>query len=113
MFLTPCRIHTRRNWGVLEAKGVPTWYLIVVEIRSLIFSSGLLYHFTHLCHVSDELFCLLSCSNVGDSKVMKSVDRILSIWEERSVYKEELIAELRASLVKEESPAALETPKGE
>lgn len=44
---------------------------------------------------------------------MKSVDRILTIWEERSVYTEQLIAELRSSLVKEESPAAVETPKGE
>ncbi|CAB1351285.1 unnamed protein product [Coregonus sp. 'balchen'] len=43
--------------------------------------------------------------------VMKSVDRILTIWEERSVYTDELLAELRASLVKEESPAAVETPK--
>ncbi|CDR01579.1 unnamed protein product [Oncorhynchus mykiss] len=42
---------------------------------------------------------------------MKSVDRILTIWEERSVYTEQLIAELRSSLVKEESPAAVETPK--
>ncbi|XP_064840084.1 regulation of nuclear pre-mRNA domain-containing protein 2-like [Oncorhynchus masou masou] len=64
---------------------------------------------TAFADVLPEAFQLVN--NVGDSKVMKSVDRILSIWEERSVYKEELIAELRASLVKEESPAALETPK--
>uniref|UniRef100_A0A674CMC0 Regulation of nuclear pre-mRNA domain-containing protein 2 n=1 Tax=Salmo trutta TaxID=8032 RepID=A0A674CMC0_SALTR len=64
---------------------------------------------TAFADVLPEAFQLVN--NVGDSKVMKSVDRILSIWEERSVYTEELIAELRASLVKEESPAALETPK--
>uniref|UniRef100_A0A4W5R3N1 Regulation of nuclear pre-mRNA domain-containing protein 2 n=1 Tax=Hucho hucho TaxID=62062 RepID=A0A4W5R3N1_9TELE len=62
---------------------------------------------TAFADVLPEAFQLVN--NVGDSKVMKSVDRILSIWEERSVYTEELIAELRASLVKEESPAALET----
>lgn len=44
----------------------------------------------------------------GDAKVIKSVERILSIWEERSVYSGALIAELRSSLVKEESPP--ETP---
>ncbi|KAK6327275.1 hypothetical protein J4Q44_G00029200 [Coregonus suidteri] len=64
---------------------------------------------TAFTDVLPEAFQLVN--NVGDSKVMKSVDRILTIWEERSVYTDELIAELRASLVKEESPAALETPK--
>ncbi|CAK6949228.1 regulation of nuclear pre-mRNA domain-containing protein 2a [Scomber scombrus] len=44
----------------------------------------------------------------GDAKVVKSVERILSIWEERNVYSGALIAELRSSLVKEESPP--ETP---
>lgn len=36
------------------------------------------------------------------------MERILSIWEERNVYSGALIAELRSSLVKEESPP--ETP---
>lgn len=40
--------------------------------------------------------------------MIKSVERILSIWEERNVYSGALIAELRNSLVKEESPP--ETP---
>lgn len=40
--------------------------------------------------------------------MIKSVERILSIWEERSVYSGTLIAELRNSLLKEESPP--ETP---
>ncbi|XP_036827102.1 regulation of nuclear pre-mRNA domain-containing protein 2a [Oncorhynchus mykiss] len=64
---------------------------------------------TAFADVLPEAFQLVN--NVGDSKVMKSVDRILTIWEERSVYTEQLIAELRSSLVKEESPAAVETPK--
>lgn len=50
----------------------------------------------------------LVVNSEGDPKVIKSVERILSIWEERSVYSGTLIAELRNSLVKEESPP--ETP---
>lgn len=38
--------------------------------------------------------------------MVKSVQRILTIWQERSVYPDALIAELRAGLVKEESPPA-------
>nr|XP_015224290.1 PREDICTED: regulation of nuclear pre-mRNA domain-containing protein 2 [Lepisosteus oculatus] len=37
-----------------------------------------------------------------DAKVRKSVERIFSIWEERNVYPEELITELKTSLVKKE-----------
>uniref|UniRef100_A0A671UHP9 Regulation of nuclear pre-mRNA domain-containing protein 2 n=1 Tax=Sparus aurata TaxID=8175 RepID=A0A671UHP9_SPAAU len=44
----------------------------------------------------------------GDPKVIKSVERILSIWEERGVYSGTLITELKSILVKEESPP--ETP---
>lgn len=40
----------------------------------------------------------------GDQKVIKSVERILSIWEDRGVYSGSLITELRSKLVKEESP---------
>uniref|UniRef100_A0A3Q0RP23 CID domain-containing protein n=1 Tax=Amphilophus citrinellus TaxID=61819 RepID=A0A3Q0RP23_AMPCI len=40
----------------------------------------------------------------GDSKVIKSVERILSIWEDRGVYSGTLIADLRNALIKEESP---------
>ncbi|XP_051574185.1 regulation of nuclear pre-mRNA domain-containing protein 2-like [Myxocyprinus asiaticus] len=39
---------------------------------------------------------------VKDAKVCKSVDRIFSIWQERNVYPEELISELKASLQKKE-----------
>ncbi|KAJ8354848.1 hypothetical protein SKAU_G00224150 [Synaphobranchus kaupii] len=41
---------------------------------------------------------------VKDGKVRKSVERIFTIWEERNVYPEELISELKASLVKKEPP---------
>lgn len=44
----------------------------------------------------------------GNQKVIKSLERILTIWEERGVYSGTLITELRSTLVKEESPP--ETP---
>uniref|UniRef100_A0A3B3BKA8 Regulation of nuclear pre-mRNA domain-containing protein 2 n=1 Tax=Oryzias melastigma TaxID=30732 RepID=A0A3B3BKA8_ORYME len=43
---------------------------------------------------------------LGDSKVHKSVERILTIWEERDVYSGALIAELKSILTKEDSPPA-------
>nr|XP_020473229.1 regulation of nuclear pre-mRNA domain-containing protein 2 isoform X2 [Monopterus albus] len=39
---------------------------------------------------------------IKDGKVRKSVERIFSIWEERSVYPEEVIAQFKASLNKKE-----------
>uniref|UniRef100_A0A3Q2Y1Q2 Regulation of nuclear pre-mRNA domain containing 2b n=1 Tax=Hippocampus comes TaxID=109280 RepID=A0A3Q2Y1Q2_HIPCM len=39
---------------------------------------------------------------IRDAKVRKSVERILSIWEERSVYPEELLTQLKANLNKKE-----------
>ncbi|XP_037532558.1 regulation of nuclear pre-mRNA domain-containing protein 2 [Nematolebias whitei] len=39
---------------------------------------------------------------IKDAKVCKSVERIFTIWEERSVYPEEVIAKLKASLNKKE-----------
>ncbi|XP_035849079.1 regulation of nuclear pre-mRNA domain-containing protein 2a [Sander lucioperca] len=50
----------------------------------------------------------LLVNNDGDPKVIKSVERILSIWEDRGVYSGALITELKSTLVKEESPP--ETP---
>ncbi|XP_030641415.1 regulation of nuclear pre-mRNA domain-containing protein 2 [Chanos chanos] len=41
---------------------------------------------------------------VKDGKVRKSVERIFSIWQERNVYPEELISELKSSLQKKEAP---------
>lgn len=55
------------------------------------------------------MFSFLSLfSQDGDKKVIKSLERILSIWEDRGVYSGTLISELRSSLVKEESP--VQTP---
>ncbi|KAJ8383771.1 hypothetical protein AAFF_G00214580 [Aldrovandia affinis] len=48
---------------------------------------------------------------VKDGKVRKSVERIFTIWEERNVYPEELISELKISLVKREPPPAPVNPK--
>lgn len=52
-------------------------------------------------------------STVKDSKVCKSVDRILSIWEERNVYSEELINQLKGGLIQQEEPPAPVNPKAE
>uniref|UniRef100_A0A3Q3GPD0 Regulation of nuclear pre-mRNA domain-containing protein 2 n=1 Tax=Labrus bergylta TaxID=56723 RepID=A0A3Q3GPD0_9LABR len=61
---------------------------------------------TAFAEVLRDAFLLVNYE--GDPKVIKSVERILSIWEERGVYSGTLITELRSSLVKEESPP--ETP---
>lgn len=66
--------------------------------------------------IQQKRFCFWRTSSIsssrfsldGDQKVIKSVERILSIWEERGVYSGTLISELRSCLVKEESP--VETP---
>uniref|UniRef100_A0A4W6FBJ4 Regulation of nuclear pre-mRNA domain-containing protein 2 n=1 Tax=Lates calcarifer TaxID=8187 RepID=A0A4W6FBJ4_LATCA len=61
---------------------------------------------TAFAEVLPEAFLLVN--HEGDPKVIKAVERILSIWEDRGVYSGTLIAELRSTLVKEESPP--ETP---
>lgn len=61
---------------------------------------------TAFAELLPEAFLLVN--NEGDTKVIKSVERILSIWEDRGVYSGTLITELRSNLVKEESPP--ETP---
>lgn len=61
---------------------------------------------TAFAEVLVDAFLLINSD--GDAKVIKSVERILSIWEERSVYEGNLITDLRNTLVKEESPP--ETP---
>lgn len=50
-----------------------------------------------MCHVVLS-FCIFD----RDGKVRKSVERIFSIWEERSVYPEEVIAQFKAGLNKKE-----------
>uniref|UniRef100_A0A668A899 Regulation of nuclear pre-mRNA domain-containing protein 2 n=1 Tax=Myripristis murdjan TaxID=586833 RepID=A0A668A899_9TELE len=61
---------------------------------------------TAFAEVLPDAFVLVSTN--ANSKVVKSVERILSIWEDRGVYSGALIAELRGHLLKEESPP--ETP---
>uniref|UniRef100_A0A8C6SE88 CID domain-containing protein n=1 Tax=Neogobius melanostomus TaxID=47308 RepID=A0A8C6SE88_9GOBI len=56
---------------------------------------------TAFAEVLVDAFLLINSD--GDAKVIKSVERILSIWEERSVYEGNLISDLRNTLVKEES----------
>ncbi|XP_062393883.1 regulation of nuclear pre-mRNA domain-containing protein 2 [Sardina pilchardus] len=41
---------------------------------------------------------------VRDPKVHKSVERIFTIWQERNVYSEEFVTELKTNLVKKEQP---------
>ncbi|XP_071251061.1 regulation of nuclear pre-mRNA domain-containing protein 2 isoform X3 [Salvelinus alpinus] len=47
---------------------------------------------------------------VKDPKVRKSVERIFTIWEERNVYPEELITQLKANLAKKEREREKEKP---
>uniref|UniRef100_A0A1A7X4K8 Regulation of nuclear pre-mRNA domain-containing protein 2 n=1 Tax=Iconisemion striatum TaxID=60296 RepID=A0A1A7X4K8_9TELE len=61
---------------------------------------------TAFAEVLPDAFLLVN--QEGDPKVIRSVERILSIWEERDVYSGTLITDLRNTLVKEESPP--ETP---
>lgn len=58
---------------------------------------------TAFAEVLPDAFQLVNCE--GDSKVIKSAERILSIWEERGVYSGTLIADLKNALIKEESPS--------
>ncbi|XP_056154292.1 regulation of nuclear pre-mRNA domain-containing protein 2a [Lampris incognitus] len=60
---------------------------------------------TAFAEVLPDAFLLVSSD--GDSKMRKAVERILSIWEERSVYTGTLITELRGYLVNEESPVEM------
>ncbi|XP_067353907.1 regulation of nuclear pre-mRNA domain-containing protein 2a isoform X2 [Channa argus] len=57
---------------------------------------------TAFTEVLPDAFSLVN--HDGDLKVIKSVERILSIWAERGVYSGTLISDLRSRLVKEESP---------
>ncbi|XP_051727973.1 regulation of nuclear pre-mRNA domain-containing protein 2a [Ctenopharyngodon idella] len=57
---------------------------------------------TTFTDVLPEAMNLISATK--DSKVNKSVVRILTIWEERNVYSEEFISQLRSSLVRKEEP---------
>ncbi|CAN9504067.1 unnamed protein product [Ophioblennius macclurei] len=61
---------------------------------------------TAFAEVLPDAFQLVN--NEGDLKTIKSVERILTIWDERGVYSRTLISDLRSTLIKEESPP--ETP---
>ncbi|KAM4725064.1 regulation of nuclear pre-mRNA domain-containing protein 2a isoform 2-T4 [Anableps anableps] len=61
---------------------------------------------TAFAEVLPDAFQLVKVES--DLKTIKSVERILSIWEERDVYSGTLVTDLRNILVKEESPP--ETP---
>ncbi|XP_077364378.1 regulation of nuclear pre-mRNA domain-containing protein 2a [Festucalex cinctus] len=77
------------------------FYLANDVIQNCKRKNALVYR-TAFADVLPEAFVLIK--QEGDAKVLKSAERILTIWQERSVYSEALIAELRGSLVKEESP---------
>ncbi|XP_043073319.1 regulation of nuclear pre-mRNA domain-containing protein 2 isoform X1 [Puntigrus tetrazona] len=63
---------------------------------------------TTFTDVLPEAMKLISATK--DSKVNKAVARILSIWEERSVYSEEFISQLRNGLVQKEEPVKVPAP---
>ncbi|XP_051928191.1 regulation of nuclear pre-mRNA domain-containing protein 2a [Hippocampus zosterae] len=79
------------------------FYLANDVIQNCKRKNALVYR-TAFADVLPEAFVLIK--QEGDAKVVKSAQRILTIWQERSVYSDALIAELRAGLVKEESPPA-------
>ncbi len=62
--------------------------------------SAMLVPFSSCIEIHHDVLSL--CFIVRDGKVRKSVERIFSIWEERSVYPEEVIAQLKGSLNKKE-----------
>lgn len=80
-------------------------YLANDVIQNCKRKNALVYR-TAFAEVLPDAFPLINSD--GDAKVIKSVERILTIWEERGVYSGTLIANLKNSLVKEESPP--ETP---
>lgn len=87
-----------RQWKCLEL-----FIFLFVSWLSLLKYNKKRFCFWRISSISSSRFSL-----DGDQKVIKSVERILSIWEERGVYSGTLISELRSCLVKEESP--VETP---
>lgn len=99
-----------RNWLKHVRKASPSHrlnllYLANDVIQNCKRKNAIVYR-TAFAEVLVDAFLLINSD--GDAKVIKSVERILSIWEERSVYEGNLITDLRNTLVKEESPP--ETP---
>ncbi|KAM6899983.1 regulation of nuclear pre-mRNA domain-containing protein 2a [Xenentodon cancila] len=67
-----------------------------------------IFYRTAFAEVLPDAFLVVNSES--DPKVVKSVERILSIWEERDVYSGALITELRGILVKEDSPPVEQKP---
>ncbi|KAM6903421.1 regulation of nuclear pre-mRNA domain-containing protein 2a [Lycodopsis pacificus] len=99
-----------RHWMKCLRKSDPShrlnlFYVANDVIQNCKRKNAIVYR-TAFAEMLPEAFLLVN--NEADPKVVKSVERILTIWEERGVYAGTLITELRSSLVKEESPP--ETP---
>lgn len=99
-----------RHWLKHVRKAAPSHrlnllYLANDVIQNCKRKNAIVYR-TAFSEVLVDAFLLINSDS--DPKVIKSVERILSIWEERSVYEGNLISDLRNTLVKEESPP--ETP---
>ncbi|KAM9776702.1 regulation of nuclear pre-mRNA domain-containing protein 2a [Syngnathus typhle] len=77
------------------------FYLANDVIQNCKRKNALVYR-TSFADVLPEAFVLIK--QEGDAKVVTSVQRILTIWQERSVYTDAAVAELRGILVKEETP---------
>ncbi|XP_060916347.1 regulation of nuclear pre-mRNA domain-containing protein 2a [Labrus mixtus] len=99
-----------RHWIKCVKKSDPSQRLNLIYLANDVIQNckrkNAIVYRTAFAEVLRDAFLLVNYE--GDPKVIKSVERILSIWEERGVYSGTLITELRSSLVKEESPP--ETP---
>ncbi|KAM3596838.1 uncharacterized protein V6R79_021551 [Siganus canaliculatus] len=99
-----------RQWIKCLRKSDPAHRLNLVYLANDVIQNckrkNAIVYRTAFAEVLRDAFVLVNFD--GDHKVIKSVERILSIWEDRGVYSGTLINELRSSLVKEESPP--ETP---
>lgn len=99
-----------RQWMKCVKKSDPAHRLNLLYLANDIIQNckrkNAIVYRTAYAEVLPDAFSLVNYE--GDPKVIKSVERILTIWEDRGVYSGTLIAELRSVLVKEESPP--ETP---
>ncbi|CAL9691676.1 unnamed protein product [Knipowitschia caucasica] len=99
-----------RHWLKHVRKAVPSHRLNLLYLANDVIQNckrrNAIVYRTAFSEVLVDAFLLINSD--GNAKVIKSVERILAIWEERSVYEGNLISDLRNALVKEESPP--ETP---
>lgn len=92
---------------VVSAPLVQCFFLLLSTFQCFLSIIPLIcFIWTHINPAAIIIVFIISplCSCEGDSKVIKSAERILSIWEERGVYSGTLIADLKNALIKEESP---------